>query len=94
MESLRFLNIQTGCLMIKQLISLATSAGTLSTMWLLGKKDHRGWIVGLCSQALWLVFIFIFGAWMLLTLSVPLIFMYVYNLRKWRKDLLIQNEAS
>jgi hydrogenase-4 membrane subunit HyfE len=80
--------------MLKQLISLATSSMTLTTMWLLGKKDHRGWIVGLCSQAVWLLFIFMFAAWGLLPLSVCLTFMYIYNLRKWRRDSLIKFEGS
>lgn len=77
--------------MFKQLISLATSMGTLTTMWLLGRKDYRGWIAGLFSQAIWLVFIFVFGAWMLLTLSIPLIVMYIFNLRKWRRDVRLSN---
>jgi hypothetical protein len=72
--------------MFKQLISLATSGGTLATMWLLGRKDFRGWYMGLISQAIWLVFIFSFSAWGLLPLSVSLTIMYVFNLRKWRRD--------
>lgn len=73
--------------MFKQLISLATSAGTLTTMWLLGRKDYRGWIAGLLSQVVWLTFIFAFGAWGLLPLSIALVFMYSWNLYKWRKPL-------
>lgn len=72
--------------MFKQLISLATSCGTLTTMWLLGRKDVRGWYMGLISQMIWLVFIFSFGAWGLLPLSICLTFMYLWNLRKWRKE--------
>lgn len=62
-------------------------------MWLLGKKDERGWIAGLFSQAIWFIFILTFQAWGLLTLSVPLTFMYVHNLRKWRLDSLINSKG-
>lgn len=72
--------------MFKQLISLATASGTLLSMYLLGNKDKRGWIVGLLNQFLWITFIVVFGAWALSPLSGCLLVMYTRNLRKWRKD--------
>lgn len=72
--------------MFKQLISLATASGTLFSMYLLGNKDKRGWIVGLLNQLLWGTFIVAFGAWGLAPLSVCLLFMYTRNLLKWRRE--------
>lgn len=72
--------------MFKQLISLATACGTLYSMYLLGNKDKRGWIVGLLNQLLWVTFIVAFGAWLLAPLSICLLFMYSRNLIKWKRD--------
>lgn len=62
-------------------------------MYLLGRKDKRGWIMGLFNQLLWGIFIVSFGAWGLAPLSVSLVVMYTVNLRKWRNDELAQRSA-
>lgn len=72
--------------MLKQLISLATASGTLFSMYLLGNKDKRGWVVGLLNQFLWVSFIILFQAWLLAPLTVSLLYMYTRNLLKWRRE--------
>ena len=69
---------------MRQLIPLATSVVTLIGMWLAGSGSWKGWAVGLGNQALWLAFIFAFGAWGLLPLSAALIVVYTRNLLRWR----------
>lgn len=71
---------------MRQLIALLTSGFTLWGMWLAGNKNSLGWAVGLGNQALWLVFIFAFGAYGLLPLSLAPIVTYSRNLVRWRSE--------
>jgi hypothetical protein len=66
-------------------ISVATSLVTLFGMWLVSRKDWRGWAVGLGNQALWLVLIIQTRAWGLLLLLVSLIYVYTKALISWRR---------
>lgn len=68
------------------MISIATSLVTLVGMWLVGRKDWRGWAVGLANQALWLWLIIDTKAWGLLILTVSLIVVYTRALIRWRHD--------
>lgn len=72
--------------MIRQLIPLATSFGTVFSMWLVGNKDPRGWMVGLANQVIWLTFIIVFAAYGLLPLFCFLVFVYSRNLIRWRRE--------
>lgn len=71
---------------MRQLIPFATSLVTLWGMYEAGSKRSRGWLIGLCNQALWFVFIVAFGAWGLLPLNVALVVVYSRNLISWRAE--------
>ena len=66
--------------------SILTSLVTLFGMWLVGRKDWRGWAVGLANQLLWLVLIIQTRAWGLLLLTASLSFLYARSLIAWRRD--------
>lgn len=71
---------------MKQLLSLATSAGTLFGMWAVGRKFWWGWLVGILNQGVWFAFIVAFAAWGLLPLSGALLVLYSVNLSRWRRQ--------
>jgi len=71
--------------MIEQLVSLACSVGTLVGIWLAGSKRRVGWLINLANEAVWLVFIVMFGAWGLLPLVVACSFVYARNWLRWSK---------
>lgn len=68
------------------MLSIATSLVTLVGMWLVGRKDWRGWVVGLVNQTLWLALIIQTRAWGLLILTVSLVVIYTRALIAWRRD--------
>lgn len=68
------------------MISIATSLVTLLGMWLVSRKDWRGWAVGLANQVLWLWLIIDTHSWGLLILMASLIFVYTKALIAWRRD--------
>lgn len=56
------------------------------TVWMTlmaGNLHRSAWLVGLCNQALWLVWIVAAGAWGLIPLNVVLWVVYVRNHFKW-----------
>jgi hypothetical protein len=56
------------------------------TVWmtlLAGNMHRSAWLVGLCNQALWLVWIVAAGAWGLLPLNAVLWIVYARNHFKW-----------
>jgi 8-oxo-dGTP diphosphatase len=67
-------------------IQLATSILTLYAMWLIGRKDWRGWVVGLANQVLWIATIITAPAWGIAPLCVALIVVYTRALIAWRRD--------
>lgn len=71
---------------IRQFVPWATSAFTLWAMWLLSRKDYRGWIVGLGNQVLWVATAILFRTWGLLPLTLCLIVVYVRGLVRWRAE--------
>lgn len=68
---------------MKLVLSLATSAGTVLGMWLVGRKRASGWVVGIANQGLWLALIIVTRAWGLLVLLVVLLWIYGRNLWLW-----------
>lgn len=66
-------------------LSLATSAMTILSMWLVGKKRHSGWMVGLFNQVFWLLVIIDTRAWGLLVLTGFLLVVYTRNLWEWTR---------
>lgn len=67
------------------MLSLLVSVFTLLAMWLLRRRDWRGWVVGLGNQALWLVLIIQTHAWGLLLLTGSLIYVYTRGIIEWRR---------
>lgn len=70
---------------MRQIIALVTSGVTLAGMWLAGSNRWQGWLLGLCNQGLWLLFIVAFGAWGLLPLNIALVVVYTRNIVRWRR---------
>lgn len=68
------------------MISVATSVVTLLGMWLVARKDWRGWLIGLVNQLLWLWLIIDTKAWGLLILTVSLSAIYTKALLSWRRE--------
>lgn len=61
------------------------SAITIYSMLLAGNKRKGAWLVGLCNQALWLVYIVLTQAWGLLPMNLALWVVYGRNYFKWSK---------
>ena len=74
---------------MRQLLPLALSVVTVVQMWKVGDRKVWAWSLGLANQALWLVFIVVFGAWGLLLLNGALVVTYTRNLMKWRREAVI-----
>jgi hypothetical protein len=58
------------------------------TIWmtlLAGNKHRHAWAVGLCNQALWLVWIITSSSWGLLPMNAALWAVYARNHLKWTK---------
>lgn len=68
------------------MLSVVVSVLTLLTMWLVARKDWRGWAVGLANQALWLALIVTTRSWGLLLLTGTLTVLYARTLLTWRRD--------
>lgn len=68
------------------MISILVSLVTIFGMWLIARKDWRGWLVGICNQVLWLVLIIQTRAWGLLLLTGTLLYIYTKALISWRRD--------
>lgn len=62
------------------------SAITIYMTLLAGNKHPRAWLVGLCNQALWLVFIVHTEHWGLLPMNAALWVVYARNHLKWSKQ--------
>jgi hypothetical protein len=71
---------------LRHAIPLVLSANTLALTWLVGRKSTLGWVLGVCGQVLWFVFIFMYGAYGLLPMAVGLTILYAWNLRKWLRE--------
>lgn len=71
---------------IEQHLPWLLSAITIWTMFLAGDKKRHTWLVGLCNQALWLVWIMAAEAWGLIPMNVALWVVYARNHLKWRLE--------
>lgn len=60
---------------------------TVLNMWLIGNKTVWAWYSAIASQAVWLYFDYLVGAYGLMPLAVVLTVIYVRNIRKWRKEM-------
>lgn len=62
------------------ILTLLTSVGTLTVMWLAGNHDRRAWKLGLVVQCMWGIYIFQAKAWELTPLSIAIAFIYTRNI--------------
>ena len=69
--------------MLKEYLPWALSAITIWMTVLAGNKHRHAWLVGLCNQALWLVWIVAAQAWGLLPMNIALWVTYTRNHLKW-----------
>ncbi len=51
-----------------------------------GNKHKSAWLIGLCNQALWLLWIIVTESWGLVPMNVALWIVYYRNHIKWRRD--------
>ena len=54
--------------------------------WLLGEKNRWGWVLGIATQLLWLVWMGKAETWGFLPLFIVGMVMNVRNFRKWTKE--------
>jgi hypothetical protein len=68
-----------------QALSFAGAFSTLVAMaW--ARTSHKGWILALASEVLWVWWSVATQAWGVLWLSVSLAGVYAWNIWKWRQD--------
>ena len=72
--------------MLLTAVTLLTSVVTLVVMWLLGKKDKRGWLLSIANQSLWFWSIWLTKAWGFIPLEVMIIVIAVRSYRRWSHD--------
>ena len=63
-----------------------TGGLTIWAMELIGRKDWRGWLVGIFNQGLWLWLILDRKLWGLLPLTLILSWRYAAALLRWKRD--------
>jgi hypothetical protein len=69
---------------IRDYLPWLLSAVTIWMTLLAGNKHPKAWLVGLCNQFLWLIWIVVASAWGLLPMNVALWIVYGRNHVKWR----------
>jgi hypothetical protein len=72
-------------MMLLLVLSLLTSAGTLTFMWANGSKKRWSWLVSLGNQPLWLAIIWLTQAWGLIPLNLAMIVLAIRGWFKWKK---------
>jgi hypothetical protein len=63
---------------------LLTAVGVFG-LWLAGRKDRRGWIVGLCAQVLWIAYATATRQWGFYVSALAYGWVYARNARAWRR---------
>lgn len=69
-----------------QYMTWIMSAATITSVWMVGNKDVRGWYVGLFSQGLWIVYILTTHTWGFVPTTAFLIVVQWRNARRWKRD--------
>lgn len=72
--------------MIKQLLPFITSMNTLMVMYLLGRKDKRGWMLSMFNQFLWMGVNISFGVWGLVPFTMIMLYISTSNLIRWTRE--------
>jgi len=60
------------------------SAITIYMTILAGNMNRNAWLIGLCNQVLWLLWILASGTWGLIPLNITLWVVYFRNHMKWK----------
>ena len=63
---------------------LLTAVGVFG-LWLAGRKDRRGWMVGVGAQALWIAYATATHQWGFYVSALAYGWVYVKNARAWKK---------
>lgn len=71
---------------MNQYWSWVLAACGLFGMYLAGKKDPRGWLVGICVQFLWLAYAIATHQWGFLASVFGFGSVYIKNWIAWRRD--------
>lgn len=58
----------------------------LSSLWLVTKKNYRGWYFSLAGNLLWTGLDFYLKLWGAMPLTLVALVMAYYALRKWKKE--------
>lgn len=64
----------------------AISAFALVGMWLLGRKDRRGWLCKIAAGVCGITLNIHYGLWGLVPLGAVGFFVCIYNFRKWGRE--------
>lgn len=64
---------------------LLTAVGVFG-LWLAGRKDRRGWIVGVFAQVLWIAYATATQQWGFYVSALAYGWVYVRNARAWRPE--------
>lgn len=64
---------------------LLTAVGVFG-LWLAGRKDRRGWVVGVFAQVLWIAYALSTRQWGFLVSAGAYGWVYLRNARAWRQD--------
>ena len=55
-------------------------------LWLSGRKDYRGWFVGLGAQVLWMVYATVTQQWGFYVSAVAYGYIYLHNGLAWMRE--------
>lgn len=72
---------------------LLTAVGVLG-LYLAGKKDRRGWVVGMGAQLLWFAYAISTRQWGFIGSCVAYGSVYTRNFLAWRREALREDDAS
>lgn len=64
--------------------SYLLAAGGIAGIWLAGRKDPRGWLLGLAMQALWAAYAVVTGQYGFIVTAVGYGLVYGRNWLAWR----------
>jgi hypothetical protein len=53
---------------------------------LTGRKDKKGWAIGVIVQLIWFVFVILTAAWGFIPLNVIRFYQYARNYYRWKKE--------
>lgn len=55
-------------------------------LWLAGRKDWRGWLVGLAAQILWIAYAIVSRQWGFILSALVYGAVYLKNMLAWRRE--------